>query len=145
MTKTDKNLLNTIKKILIKKSEGFFYHEEVCEYQVENSKKPNTILTTKNKKDGSSYAENSESIIQLNEEDKFEQLKKNQEKEDKLTLLKKKITTHFVPPDLLAIKMLIENFGQEIEEKNDLSKLSNKELNNLKNKLIEELKSQDLE
>ena len=53
-----------------------------------------------------------------------------------LTLVKKKVTTHFVPPDMLAIKMLLE-IDKEVGE--DLSLLSSEELLTLANKLKNEL------
>lgn len=53
-----------------------------------------------------------------------------------LVLVKKKITTHYVPPDMLAIKMLFENNEQKIDT---LSSMTDEELVALKNKLINEL------
>lgn len=64
---------------------------------------------------------------------------KCQNKEDfcsELTIVKKKITTHYVPPDMLAIKMLLENDGQKVDS---LSNMTDEELVKLKNKLIKEL------
>lgn len=53
-----------------------------------------------------------------------------------LVLVKKKVSTHYVPPDMLAIKMLLENNKQKI---NTLSSMTDEELVALKNKLISEL------
>lgn len=57
-------------------------------------------------------------------------------KENKLQLTKKKVSTHFVPPDMLAIKMLMENDEQKIEK---LSSMTDEELLALKDKLIKEM------
>ena len=109
-------ILSKLKTILLKKSEGYFYNEEVLEYQKENNKQ--------------------EEVQQINflESNKNDENKTNKN----LTLIKKKVTTHYVPPDLLAIKMLIEIFGKEITD-NDLSSLSLDELNNLKTDIIKKL------
>ena len=61
---------------------------------------------------------------------------KTQDSVEDLVLVKKKITTHYVPPDMLAIKMLFEDNGQKI---NNLSSMTDEELVALKNKLINEL------
>lgn len=53
-----------------------------------------------------------------------------------LVLVKKKITTHYVPPDMLAIKILLENNEQKV---NTLSSMTDEELVALKNKLIKEI------
>ena len=121
--KLDKNTLENIKNILLKKSEGYFYNEEILEYQ-------NDIIETKsNKNEQLNFFKNKN-----NEE-------KNTEKYSNLTLIKKKVTTHYVPPDLLAVKMLIENFGEEVTN-DDLSFLSDTELENLKLDIIEKLKGE---
>ena len=53
-----------------------------------------------------------------------------------LVMSKKKITTHYVPPDMLAIKMLLEDNGEKV---NSLAQMTDEELVALKNKLINEL------
>ena len=118
--KLNKNTLEKIKNILLKKSEGYFYNEEILEYQ-------NNITETKINNEQLNFLENN------NE-------KENSTKHSDLTLIKKKITTHYVPPDLLAIKMLIENFGEKVEE-NNLSFLSDDELEKLKNEIINKLQN----
>ena len=61
---------------------------------------------------------------------------------ENLTLVKKKITTHYIPPDMLAIKILFEIFRKEIDI-NDIENMSNEELINLKNKLISEISNEN--
>ena len=114
----DAEILNKIKNILLKKSEGFYYNEEILEYQNNSTEIKNTENNQLN------FLENNE--------------KNTPQKHSNLTLLKKKVTSHYVPPDLLAVKMLIEIFGETLEH-NDLSYLSDTELNNLKLDIIKKL------
>ena len=113
----DNEILKKIKNILLKKSEGYFYNEEVLEYQ--------------NKTDISNNQN------QLNFFDENNEPKSIQEFEN-LALIKKKVTTHYVPPDLLAVKMLTEIFGEKIDG-DDLSKLSDLELNAVKQDILKKL------
>lgn len=127
MKKPNNNeLYEKIKNVLIKKAEGFFYNEEILEYQTEDNQK---IKKEKN------TCETTEIVNKQNEE---EQTKRT--KNQNLTLLKKKITTHYVPPDLLAIKMLFEIYGQKVESVNELEKLEFNQLLELKNNLLKQLK-----
>lgn len=57
-----------------------------------------------------------------------------------LTLAKRKIATHYVPPDMLAIKLLLQ---QDEHGEDTLSCLSDEELVALKNKLIKQLTEED--
>lgn len=59
------------------------------------------------------------------------------ENKQPLTLSKKKVTTHYVPPDMLAIKMLLENYSQV--NSGGLDSKSDKELLELANSLRAEL------
>lgn len=61
---------------------------------------------------------------------------KTQTTGEDLVLIKRKITTHYVAPDMLAIKMLFENDQQKV---NSLSSMTDEELVALKNKLIKQL------
>ena len=117
-------LLKKIEKILLKKAEGFFYTEEVCEYQNnEQTIKQLDLFETNNKNIVTKQSKN-----------------ERNKKEFNLILSKKKITTHYIPPDMLAIKMLVENFGQTIDDtQSTLSNMSDEELISLQNKLINEL------
>lgn len=62
--------------------------------------------------------------------------------ENSLQIAKKKVTTHFVAPDMIAIKILFEIFEKKVDE-DDLEKITDDELINLKKKLLEELKNDD--
>lgn len=61
---------------------------------------------------------------------------KDSDNRSNLVLVKKKITTHYVPPDMLAIKMLMEDDKEKID---NLSNMTDEELVSLKNKLIKEI------
>lgn len=130
MKKTkDKELLEKIKKVLIKKAEGYFYNEEVFEYQIEDKK---VKKETSNQMD----------IFELENGEKVSGNKDKQQKEADLTLLKKKVTTHYVPPDLLAVKMLVEIYGEKIDSVNELYNLDYDKLLELKNDLLKQLKEE---
>ncbi len=134
-------------EILIKKAKGYYYSDEVYEYEKTQNKTKvyekqlsfddydnNSILDDR----GSTNTNPTYDIMKLSNE------KPNLSKQgfQNLTLAKKKITTHFVPPDMLAIKILFEIFGEKVDE-NDIEKLSDEELIKLKNKLIGEIKNDD--
>ena len=53
-----------------------------------------------------------------------------------LTLSKKKVTTHYVPPDINAIKILLENYSEKVD---DYSLLTTAQLKELAKKLIDDL------
>ncbi len=56
---------------------------------------------------------------------------------DEMTIVRKKITTKNVPPDITAAKLMLESIG---EKSKDLSALSNEELNAEKLRLLALLK-----
>ena len=153
--KNNKNQEKLI-KLLIKKAEGFFYTEESFEYSYNEKPKKNIKQIsffdgeTEGQKENKKSCLNSvtktgnskNSVIDLNCEGGKkvkENAKGKQCDEDKqaATLVKKKDATHFVPPDMLAIKMLLEINESKIG--GDLSVLSDEELaskiNELKNEL----------
>ena len=144
MTKFEKRDLI---EILIKKASGFYYDEVVNEFE-KTQNKPNNSEKYINFDDlyknlnscvtDSTINNNSNVIIKTSDE------KPELSKQDlyNLTLSKKKVTTHYIPPDMLAIKILFEIFGEKVSE-NELEKLSDEELINLKNKLIGEIKNED--
>lgn len=89
----------------------------------ENTKLKETLLKLAT---GFSYSEITE---------EFSPKKGEDEKTEKLELVKKKITTHYVPPDMLAIKMLLQDTEGQIA---NFSTMTDEELIELKNKLIKE-------
>ena len=129
---TNFELTEKIKQILIKKAEGYDYTEETYEYQKTSggekqlsfddildtdTKQTQTVKATKNRKT------------------------KSYKSDDDLTLLKKKVTTHHIPPDMLAVKILLENFGTNNDDDNSLQKLSDQELLALRDNILESLKN----
>lgn len=123
--------------ILLKKANGFYYYEEQEEYE-----------KTQNK---SKFRENSIQNIsmfdnfvtgQTQNKESNATLKSSNGKEENeaqtLTLVKKKITKHYIPPDMLAIKILFEINKEKVNE-NDLNEMSDEELIKLKDKLLGEL------
>lgn len=111
----NQELYDKIRKILIKKAEGYFYSEETFEYVQKPQNKEEQLCM--------------DDII--NEK---ETTKQNQP----LTLVKKKVTSHYIPPDMLAIKILLENFGEKIGA-NALDLMSEQELLEYKDKLISDI------
>lgn len=122
-------LAEKIKQILIKKAEGYDYTEETYEYQ----KMPET----------SKQISFDDLIQEPYDDDNVVFKKKNKSnlriQEEQLTLLKKKITTHHVPPDMLAIKILLENFNDNDKKNDNLENLSDEELLKLKDDILENL------
>lgn len=123
--KLDNKLLTDIKNILLKKAEGYFYDEEIFEYQ--------------NKIDEDKQLNFFESIEEI-EKNKQSNRKQNKKENTNLVLTKKKVTTHHVPPDLLAVKMLVEIFGEKVNLNQDLYSLSDDELFALKDEIINKFK-----
>lgn len=122
----NQELLTKIKQILMKKAEGYYYDEESLEYIQKPTKEEEGQI------DIETYIESKTN---------GRRTKRKTKEEGGLVLSKKKITSHYVPPDMLAIKILLENFGEKIEDSNGLEMLSDEELINYKNQLIESLKN----
>lgn len=135
-------------EILIKKASGFFYSEEVFEYE-KTQNKPNLHEKQLNFLDLQSFQKNNDRVDcnTILASDKIKSADENEKNENKqstqnLTLSKKKVTTHYVPPDMLAIKILFEIFEKKVGEK-EIEKMTDDELIKLKNKLLGELKNED--
>ena len=115
----NQELLSKIKAILIKKACGFYYDEECNEYiQKQNNNDPQIHM---------------EEILQ------GESKRKNKSKETNLILTKKKVTSHYIPPDMLAIKILLENFGEKVESDLELENMSETELLKYKDNLVSDI------
>ena len=143
MTKQKFNKKNLI-DILIKKASGFYYEEEIFEYE-KTQKQINSTLNSNIKCENMSFFDNNDrvSTIHASSSDTIKLTKDNeQNKHENLTLSKKKITTHYIPPDLHSIKILLEIFSQE-EVENSVENLTDEQLINLRNKLIKEIKIED--
>ena len=120
---------------------GFYYSEEQLEYgekdKIKNNKESDENCVSKTlTSDSLGVNSNREKKSNLENDDNVD------ENQQTLVLLKKKVTTHYIPPDMLAIKMLVENFGEEIvnnKKSESIDKLSDEELIELKNKLEKEI------
>ena len=110
----NKELYDKIKEILIKKAEGYFYSEESFEYVLKPEKEEQLWFDDVLNKNG-----------------------KKTNSQEPLNLVKKKVTSHYIPPDMLAIKMLLEINESKIG--GDLSVLSDEELTSKINELKNEL------
>ena len=132
MTKFNKeNLI----KLLVKKASGFYYTEELCEYEKTQN---NSKFDKNNSFFNNNVLKNNSQISFLDNEKPCKNKQNTLKNNEELTLVKKKITTHYISPDMLAIKILLEIYGKEMNDSN-LSEISDSELINLKNKLIGEL------
>lgn len=141
-------------KLLVKKASGFYYDEEQTEYEkVQNSSKNSQKIDKKGEKDieieknlkkadmvsgkfdiahDSIILSKEGNLIKNNDSDSFE----------KLILSKKKVSTHYIPPDMIAIKILFEIFEKKVDA-NEIENMTDEELFKLKTKLLEELKNED--
>lgn len=131
---------NDLIEILIKKASGFYYSEEQFEYETQknnkiNEKHSDNLSFFENYDRGDTNLKISNDKIKLSNE-----IKTSPEK-DNLFLTKKKVATHYIPPDINAIKILFEIFEKKVGESN-LENLTDEELIELKNKLIKELSNE---
>ncbi len=140
-------ILCELKEILIKKSKGFYYTEETVEFTENATGKSVNVVEMDNgikvfglkRKRGRPKKILSKAVTFSNESEKsgVDLTQKegiNASKQENI-VVKRKITTHYVPPDMLAIKMLFENFGEKVES---LENLSDEEILSLKRKLMSE-------
>ena len=127
-----KNVLD----LLIKKATGFYYNEEQYEYE----KTQNKSLLNKNK---TLNVNNCEQLTIFNNHQNIcnEQRNPEDKNNQNLTLIKKKVTTHYISPDMVAIKILLEIYNEKM--KDDLSNLTDSELLELKNTLLKEIQNED--
>ncbi len=140
-----KNVLDELIEILHKKAKGFYYHEIQYEYQkTQISDNFNANHTDIYKNMDFFEIIDRGSTTSNNKHDIIKSIDNNQEIESdaNLNLTKKKITTHFVPPDLQAIKMLSEIYINKNKD-NSVENLSDEELILLKNKLLKEITNDD--
>ena len=135
----NKKIHDFLVKILLKKAEGYYYTEEQEEYE----KTQNKSQITKSKYENVSLFESfdisntknntsNDIINSSNEESKKEADNQN------LVMVKKKITKHYIPPDMFAIKILFETIKETVGDDN-FKNISNEELLKLKDKLVGEL------
>ena len=118
MENIDQELLSKIKKILLKKAEGYDYNEEIDEYvaKVEQENEQLNFLS-----------ETNPTCLSPPKKSKQE-----------MTLSKKKISSHHIPPDLSAVKMLLDYFVSE-KSSQGLETLTDSELKEMRDDLIKKL------
>lgn len=127
-------------QILLKKAQGFYYTEEQEDYE----KAQNKSKSFENNYRNISFFENNDtpSIPNIISSDTLESQNENKNNTQNLVLVKKKITKHYIPPDMLAVKILFETLKEKVNN-DDLNNLSDEELLKLKDKLLGELKNED--
>jgi hypothetical protein len=139
----NKKIHDYLIKILLKKAEGYYYTEEQEDYEKAQSKvnllkKQYENISLFDKIDTEERKTNCQDDIINSSESKTETKYNLQD----MVMVKKKITKHYIPPDMLAIKILFEIYGKEIDYDN-LNNLSDNELIELKNKLIKEISNEN--
>lgn len=129
--------------LIFKKASGYYYTEEQFEYEKMQKNKyfseKDSLFSKKNENfdmDKTQITMFDDNIKQENEK------QKTNEKPENLTLVKKKVTTHYISPDMLAIKILLEIFGEKVN-KDNIDSMTDEELLKLKKKLVEEILNED--
>lgn len=140
-----KKIYDFLIKILLKKAEGYYYTEELEEFEKtqnnSNKSKKNYVNVSffENSDTQHPQTDNTNDIIKSSNEES----KKPSDTEN-LVMVKKKITKHYIPPDMLAIKFLFETIKETVND-DDLKNISNEELLKLKDKLIGELINENMQ
>lgn len=135
---------NDVIDLLIKRAKGFYYTEEQFEYE-KTQKNSISVKNNSPNYQNISFFDNpvrgniqSEKLCDTIKVSNGEATQNN----ENLTLVKKKVSTHYISPDMLAIKILFEIFGEKVD-KNEIEKMTDDELINLKNQLLKEIKDED--
>lgn len=135
----NKKIYDFLIKILLKKAEGYFYTEEQEDYEKTQNKPNNSKVQYENI---SFFENNVTPKPKTNKQDDIinsqNESKEIQQNNQNLVMVKKKITKHYIPPDMLAIKILFETIKEKVNG-DDLNNISDEDLIKLKNKLTEEL------
>ncbi len=136
MKKNDKIRAKLV-DILLKKAEGFYVREENFEYQKEKPQKSApqyenlSFFGPDVRGDGCCDCQS----------DRLD-LKQAKERgcDEKLALVKKKVASRYIPPDMLAVKILLEMFGAK--EVDGFEAMTDAQLLALKKKVLEEIKDE---
>lgn len=104
--------------------------------KINSSKNKNKIISKKVGR-GCGESELSGDIMEVSSENN------NLFQESNLMLFKKKVSRHYVPPDMVAIKILFEIFDKEVDEC-EIEGMSDADLLKLKKQLMEDLKDDDI-
>lgn len=140
----NKNQQNFLIEILEKKAKGYYYDEVQYEYQKTQKTSKQTEKQVKSNENlnffeiidrGTTNFEDDSDMIKLSE-------KTNEKQNENYELVKKKVSSHYIQPDIQAIKLLLEIYENN-NTSNSISNLSDEELISLKNKLIKELSNED--
>lgn len=136
----DKKIYEELIKILLKKANGFYYTEEQEEYEKTQNKSKYSEIQYENM----SFFDNFDTVETKSNHDTDTIKPDNESKKEiqPLVLVKKKITKHYIPPDMLAVKILFENLKEKVNE-DDLNNLSDDELLKLKDKLLGEINNEN--
>lgn len=139
-----KKIYDELIKILLKKAKGFYYTEEQEDYEKTQIKSNNSEIYNKN----ISFFDNFDTVSTQNKSsnDIIKPSNENKQREQtnqNLVLVKRKITTHYIPPDMLAVKILFETLKEKVNE-NEIENMSDEELLNLKDKLLGELINENI-
>ena len=130
------NIYDELIKILLKKAKGFYYTEEQEEYEKAQNK---PRISEINNKNISFFDNNVTSEVKfINQNDTIKSDNENKRNTENLVLVKKKITKHYIPPDMLAVKILFETIKEKVND-DAINNLSDDELIKLRDKLIGEL------
>ena len=135
-----KKIYDELINILLKKASGFYYTEEQEDYEKTQNKTKNNENQFRN----ISFFDFSDTVKNnsANLNDTINTQNENKSETQDLVLVKKKITKHYIPPDMLAVKILFETLKEKVNE-DDLNNLSDDELIKLKDKLLGELIYED--
>ncbi len=136
----DKKIYDELISILLKKANGFYYTEEQEEYEKTQNKSKFSEICNNN----ISFFDKSDTLETNNitHSDTIKSDNENKKENQSLVLVKRKITTHYIPPDMLAVKILFETIKEKVNE-DDLNKLSDEDLIKLKDKLLGELNNEN--
>lgn len=140
--------------LIVKKAKGYVYYEEQYEFEKTQNSAKNAEKIDKNYNLFEFLENNKNFDMGINDSskvsDKIEVQGKTEDFDDPpksfssngLTLVKKKVTSHYVSPDMSAIKILLDLTNER--DSDDLESLSDEELLKLRNQLIEEIKNENL-
>lgn len=136
----DKKIYDELISILLKKANGFYYTEEQEEYEKTQNKSKFSEICNNN----ISFFDKSDTLETKNitSSDTIKLDNESKKENQSLVLVKKKITTHYIPPDMLAVKILFETIKEKVNE-DDLNNLSDDDLIKLKDKLLGELNNEN--
>lgn len=139
MAKSEK-IQNLLIEILEKKAKGYYYEEVQYEYQKtqNNEKINNKALNINQNLDFFAIIDRGNNNLNQSNDMIKSADTANNNSDSSFILTRKKVTTHYIPPDLQAIKILTEMQTKK-ENTNSITNLSDEELISLKNQLIKEM------